>query len=125
MKVFRRRSILKAEPLKKLKYLTDVIVYDKPISSVPFYLVSDLVLADTCSGAFAEGILTNSQLIGLHTRHNKAADFVNPIIFQIAPICENVEKLHDTVNRMMTSKSDDFHKIKDFLKKYLFTDLQG
>jgi len=74
------------ERIEKLKAIPGVCVELKSLSPAPFYMVSDLVLTDTRSGALAEGILTNSRIIGLHRRYNPNADLVEPVVYKVAPI---------------------------------------
>jgi ADP-heptose:LPS heptosyltransferase/glycosyltransferase involved in cell wall biosynthesis/tRNA G46 methylase TrmB len=109
----------------KMQHLNNVFLQDLPCSSVPFYVVGDIVIADTRSGAFAEGVLTNSRLIGLHIRDNTQADFVEPVVYQLAPICETPGQLIEAINEFANPGTDKYQAIKEFIKPYLFTDFQG
>lgn len=116
---------MEGDRILKMRHLKNVFIQDAPCSSVPFYVVGDIVIADTRSGAFAEGILTNSRLIGLHVRNNPQADFVEPVVYEMAHICETPEQLLEAVDEFTNSGIDKYHQVKEFIKPYLFTDFQG
>jgi len=111
--------------ITKMQHLKDIFLQDFPCSSVPFYVVGDIVIADTRSGAFPEGVLTNSRLIGLHVRNNTQADFVEPFVYQLAPICKTPGQLLEAINEFTSSEIDKYQPAKKFIKPYLFTDFQG
>ncbi|MGQ9688252.1 MAG: hypothetical protein ACUVXF_05625 [Desulfobaccales bacterium] len=111
------------ERLDLLRGIPGIVVEENTISSLPFYAVADLVLADVCSGTFTEALLVNKPVIGLSVFDDFRKNNLLEEVYAAAPVCTAPEELLHLVPELLAK--DSFAEGRRQLAAYLFTSFQG
>jgi|GEM_PF-2889555 len=111
-----------AERLAVLRQAGGVVV-GQELSSVPYYAVADLVLADVRSGSLTEAILTGRRVIGLSPAATPADDQLIPELAAVVEVCREAQALPALVAASLEQAGPP--AAQRALAPQLFSDFQG
>jgi GT2 family glycosyltransferase/glycosyltransferase involved in cell wall biosynthesis len=111
------------ERLVRFREIPGIVVEENTFSSLPFYAVADLVLADVLSGTFTEALLADKPVIGLSAfddpKQNNLIDEVNVA----SPICTAPEELLSLVPDLLIK--DSYAEGRRRFASFLFASFEG